>query len=717
VSSCCGNDAIKKIDKIPAKNGKIKVVVAGQPNVGKSSILNAIGDARLHTGNFSGVTVDTKVVDIKKDGFDISMVDLPGIYSLNAYTPEEQVSKNYLINEEYDVVVNIVDANTLSRNLIFTLQLLDMHKKMILVLNMVDEIEAKGGSIDKNRLETLLGIPVVLASAKEHKGIDEIVEKIIEVYQKPKHKNKIYYSGRVELRIEKLISILKKSPHFKDEDYARFVAIRLLDRDENIYKIIHDLPIWIEVHDVLEKMYKNLEAEFDEDTTSDILSNERAAIAHNLQMEALKIPEVKESLSEKIDNLLIHPVLGLPIFLFFMWGLFQLTFELGNIPMNWIDWLFSSSANYMAEVLPKGAFNSLLTDGVIPAVGAVVMFLPNILILFLGINLLEQTGYMARAAYLMDGFLKRFGLQGKAFVPLVSGFGCTVPAYMAARTLKNPKDRIITMLVLGFMSCGARLPIYVLVIAAFFSDHNPGNVLFAIYIGGAILGLIVAKILRMVLFKGEPEPFVMEIPPYRFPSLKSLFMDLWIKTKMFLKKAGSFIAVAAMVIWFLSTYPHHPQIEQTYEKKIELATDNKIKDKLKNEMNAKLLESSYLGEIGKAINPVFKPLGFDWRMTVSVIAGLSAKEVVVSTMGTLYAVGGGLENNGLIQKMKENVDFKAAVALVIIIMIYSPCLAAMSTFYAEVPQWLWRTFYTIYPNVLAWLLAYIVYNILKFMGY
>jgi len=717
MSSCCGDSGCNEIKNKTSQNTKIKAVIAGQPNVGKSSLLNAIGHARLHTGNFSGVTVDTKEVFVSRDSFDIELIDLPGIYSLNAYTPEEQVSKNYLINEDYDLIVNVIDANTLSRNLIFTLQLLDMQKKMVLVLNMVDEIEQKGGSIDKDALETLLGIPVVLASAKEHKGIDEIVETVIKTYKSPKPKNKIFYSERVELRIEKLISLLVKSPHFKDRDYARFVAIRLLDRDENIYKIIHDLPIWIDVHDVLEKMYKKLEAEFDEDSTSDILSNERAALAHNLQMEALKIPEVEESLSEKIDNILIHPVLGLPIFLFFMWGLFQLTFELGNIPMNWIDWLFSNSANYISEVLPKGAFNSMLTDGIIPAVGAVVMFLPNILILFLGINLLEQTGYMARAAYLMDGFLKRFGLQGKAFVPLVSGFGCTVPAYMAARTLKNPKDRIITMLVLGFMSCGARLPIYVLVIAAFFANHNPGNILFAIYIGGAMLGLIVAKILRTVLFKGEPEPFVMEIPPYRFPSMKSLFMDLWIKTKMFLKKAGTFIAVAAMVIWFLSTYPHHPKIEQTYVKKIELTQDKTKKLSLENEMSAKLLEKSYLGTIGKAINPIFKPLGFDWRMTVSVIAGLSAKEVVVSTMGTLYAVGGGLENNGLIQKMKENVDFKAAVALIIIIMIYSPCLAAMSTFYAEVPQWLWRTFYTIYPNVLAWLLAYAVYNMLKVLGY
>ncbi len=698
-------------------NKDIKVVVAGQPNVGKSSILNSISNAKLHTGNFSGVTVEKTAVNVKKDGYEIQIIDLPGIYSLNAYTPEEQVAKNYLLDEEYDVIVNIVDANTLSRNLIFSLQLLDMQKKMILVVNMIDEIENKGGNIDKNRLQTLLGIPILLTSAKEHKGVDEIIDTVIKTYKNSKPKNKIYYNERIELRIEKLASTLKKSPHFQNPEFARFVAIRLLDRDENIYKIIHDLPIFIEVHDMLEKMYKKLEAEFDEESTADILSNERAALSYNLQRETLKIPEIKESLSEKIDNILIHPLLGLPIFLFFMWALFQLTFQLGNIPMNWIDATFSGAANYLSAILPKGSFNSLLTEGIIPAVGAVVMFLPNILILFFGINLLEQTGYMARAAYLMDGFLKRFGLQGKAFIPLVSGFGCTVPAYMAARTLKNPKDRIITMLVLGFMSCGARLPIYVLIIAAFFSKHNPGNVLFAIYIGGAILGLIVAKILRVVLFKGEPEPFVMEIPPYRFPSIKSLFMDLWIKTRMFLKKAGTFIAFAAMLVWFLSTYPHYPKIVHSYEKKMEFTTTKAQKNKLQDKLSAKLLGKSYIGMIGKTINPLFKPLGFDWRMTVSVIAGLAAKEVVVSTMGTLYAVGNHGNSNGLIKKMQKNISFKAAVALIIIIMVYSPCLAAMSTFYAEVPQWAWRTFYTIYPNVVAWLLAFFVYRLLSLVGY
>jgi len=699
-------------------NKQIKVAIVGQPNVGKSSLINAIGNAKLHVGNFTGVTVEKKEVFIKSDLFDIKMTDLPGIYALNAYTPEETVSKNFLLNEQYDIILNVVDANVLSRNLMLTLQLLDMHKKIILVVNMVDEIEAKKGSIDAKKLSILLGIPVILTSAKTSQGIDEISKTIIQTYTSKQNDNKIYYTQKVEERIKELTNTLQKSPHFKDENYARFIAIRLIDKDENIYKIIHDLPIFIEAHNVLEKIYSSLTTELDEDSTVDILSNERAAIAHNLYIEAVHIKEQDKSLSEKIDNILIHPILGLPIFLFFMWALFQLTFVLGNYPMNIIGDIFTYTATTLADILPSGTVNSALTQGIIPAIGAVVMFLPNILILFFGLNLLEQTGYMSRAAYLMDGFLKRFGLQGKAFVPLVSGFGCTVPAYMAARTLKNPKDRIITMLVLGFMSCGARLPIYILLIGAFFSTHDAGNVLFAIYISGAILGLIFAKILRVVLFKGEPEPFVMEMPPYRLPSYKALYMDLWYKTKMFLKKAGTFIALAALGVWFLSTYPHNSVLEKSYEQKIQHTKNIQIKQRLQNELSAKSLEDSYMGHIGKFIEPVFKPLGFDWRMSVSVIAGLAAKEVVVSTMATLYSVGkAGQTSKGLIQKVRENVSFNSAIALLIIIMIYSPCVAAMSTFYAEIPQWAWRIFYTIYPNVVAWLFAYGAYRLLGAVGH
>ncbi len=696
---------------------QIKAVMVGQPNVGKSSIINAISGARLHVGNFAGVTVEKKEVQIKRRSYEIDIVDLPGIYSLHAYTPEEHVTKKYLLHESYDVIINVVDANVLQRNLVFTLQLLDMRKKTILVVNMVDEVERKGGKIDADKLSKLLGIPVVLTSAKEKRGVDEILDRLIQTYENPECGCKIYYNEKIEEEIENISKILLKSPHFKHYDQARFYAIRLLEKDEDIYHIIHDLPIFLELHEALGEAMKRLELEFDVDDVRDLFADERNALAKSIVMQVMRLPR-QETLTDKIDKILIHPIFGLPIFLFFMWALFQLTFEIGSLPVDYIDQTVSNFAEWLKGILPPGDVNSIITDGVIPAVGSVIMFLPNILILFLGINLLEQTGYMARAAFLLDGFLKKFGLQGKAFIPLVSGFGCTVPAYMAARTLKNPKDRLITMLVLGFMSCSARLPVYVLFIGAFFATHNAGNILFIIYISGAILGLIVAKILRIVLFKGEPEPFVMEMPPYRFPSLKSLAMELWIKTKLFIKKAGTFIATAAMIIWFLSSYPVNQQIVQTYEQKIAQTQNKEQRIELENEMNAKLLENSYLGQFGKAIEPIFAPLGFDWRLSVATLSGLAAKEVVVSTLATLYAVGEADEKSStLIQRLRENVSFKAAIALIVIIMIYSPCVAAMSTFYAEVPQWAWRTFYTIYPNVLAWLMAFSVYNILGWMGF
>ena len=696
---------------------KIKVAMVGQPNVGKSSIINSIANARLHVGNFAGVTVEKKEVFVTHGEYEIDIVDLPGIYSLNAYTPEEHVTKNYLLNEEYDLIINVVDANVLQRNLILTLQLLDLNPKMVLVVNMIDEVEKKGGKIDALKLSTLIGRPVILASAKEKRGVEDIIDIVIDEYNTPKEKRKIYYNEKIEEEIESLTNILLKSPHFTDKDLARFYVIRLFEKDEDIYKIVHDLPIFLEFHEALGQSIKRLQLEFDEASVADILAAERNSLAKSIVMQSVVLPK-KETLTDRLDKILIHPILGLPIFLFFMWALFQLTFEIGSLPVDYLDETFTNFANWLKMILPAGDFNSVITDGVVPAVGSVIMFLPNILILFLGINLLEQTGYMARAAFLLDGFLKKFGLQGKAFIPLVSGFGCTVPAYMAARTLKNPKDRLITMLVLGFMNCSARLPVYVLLIAAFFPTHNAGNVLFSIYIGGAILGLIVAKILRTLLFKGEPEPFVMEMPPYRFPSLKALGMELWIKSKLFLKKAGTFIAGAAMIIWFLSNYPHNPEFARTYEQKIEQAVDQKSKVALQNELAAKNLENSYLGTIGKAIEPIFAPLGFDWRMSVATISGLAAKEVVVSTLATLYAVGEADEKSGtLIAKLRQNVDFKAAIALIVIIMIYSPCVAAMSTFWAEVPQWVWRGFYTIYPNVLAWIMAFSVYHILAFLGY
>jgi len=684
----------------------IKIALVGQPNVGKSQLINAISGAHLHVGNFAGVTVEYKKVEFTRGDYRIEMIDLPGLYSLETYTPEEEVTKNYLLHESYDLIINVVDANTIARNLNLTLQLCTLGKKMVVAFNMYDEVKKMGGEIDTGLFHDITGIPAINTSAKEKSGIEDLFQAAIDTYNDSDFRCKLSYDERIEEEASAIMKILEKEPF---DLPARFIAIRLLQEDRDIYQMVHDRPIFLEVHEPLQKAMERLKIEFDDESAKDVFGDERVALAKGIVHQILKAPR-KETLTDKIDNILIHPVLGLPLFLLFMYAIFWLTFEVGSIPMDYIDETFGNISEAVGAVLPEGFFSKAIVEGIIPAVGAVVMFLPNILILFFGINILEQTGYMARAAYVMDGILKRFGLQGKSFIPLVSGFGCTVPAYMAARTLKNPKDRLITMLVLGFMSCGARLPVYVLLVGAFFVPEVQANVMFGIYIGGALLGLITAKVLRLTLFKGEPEPFVMEMPKYRFPSLKALGLDLWIKTKMYLKKAGTFIAAAAFIIWFLSSYPVDDTAVANFEKKIEQVQSDEAKSNIENEMNAYILEHSYLADMGRAIEPILSPIGFDWKMSVAAISGLAAKEVVVSTLAVLYHTSDEDENLGSV--IKANISFAAAVSMIILVMIYSPCLAAMSTFYAEIPQWAWRAFYTVYPNVLAWILAFVSYHLI-----
>ena len=674
---------------------QIKIALVGQPNVGKSHLINSISGATLHVGNFSGVTVEKKEVEFERGGFKLKLIDLPGTYSLHPYTPEERVTKEFLLNEEYDLILNVVDSNQLEKNLAFTFQLADMQKPMVVAFNMYDEYAKNGGEIDTDKFFKLTNMKAENVSAKEKFGLEELFKKVIATYEE-KNIPRIYYSEIVEEEIENLKEKIKECKFSK-----RFVAIKLLEDDEDIYKIVHEKPWYSDILDTLKASKERIRIEQNEDDTKTIMFEERFALSKGIVTQIAK-KAAKETLTEKIDKILIHPLLGLPIFLFFMWAIFQATFSLGSIPMDYIDATFSAFGDWVGGFLPDGLVSKAIVDGVIPAVGAVVMFLPNILILFLGINLLEQTGYMARAAYVMDGVLKRFGLQGRAFIPLISGFGCSVPAYMAARTLKNPKDRLITMLVIGFMSCGARLPVYVLLVSAFFAPEIQGNVMFAIYIGGALVGLIVAKILRVVLFKGEPEPFVMELPKYRFPKIKALLFDLWIKTKMYLKKAGTFIAAASLLIWFLSSFPR--DVIKKYEN-VNIPNKEEVIQK-------EILENSYLAKIGKIIEPITKPLDLGWREDIALLSGLAAKEVVVSTMAVLY---GSSEDNSkeLINKIKNTLPFTAAVAIIIFIMFYSPCLAAMATFYAEVPQWAWRAFYTIYPNVFAYFASLLAVSLIK----
>ena len=631
-------------------NKTIKIALVGQPNVGKSMLINSISNSRLKVGNFSGVTVEKKEVIFKYKDYNIKIIDLPGSYSLENYSLEEKVVKNFLNQNEYDIILNVIDSTNLQRNLLLTSELLALNKKMVIALNMSDEAKKENILINNEKLSSLLNTPCIKTSATKKDGITELLEQIIKTFEEDK------------------------------TTFKHSFTTHILNHDEILAK--------------------------------------RFDFVKNIIQQCVKIEEIKEkTTTEKIDSILMNKFIGLPIFLFLMWGLFQLTFTLGEIPMDYIDTFFSSFIDLTKNIIGDNQLSSLLGDGVIAGVSAVVMFLPNILILFLGISLLEGTGYMSRVAFLLDGTFHKFGLHGKSFIPLVTGFGCSVPAYMAARTLKNERDKLLTLFIIGFMSCGARLPIYVLFVGAFFGANNAGNVLFVIYISGAILGLFAAKFLRAVVFKGKDEPFVMEMPKYRLPSLKLVYKEITNKAFMYLKKAGTFILAASILIWFMSNYPKYPNIEDEINQKIELAINDEVKQELQNELDLYNLENSYLGKLGKFSEPFFAPLGFDWKMAVALEAGLAAKEVVVSTLSILYGLGES-ENpdeptTTLVEKIKTNIPFEAAISFIVFVMIYLPCLAASMVFTKEAGGWKYLVYLFIFTTTTAWIMSFIAYNITK----
>ena len=631
-------------------NKTIRIALVGQPNVGKSMLINSISNSRLKVGNFSGVTVEKKEVIFKYKDYNIKIIDLPGSYSLENYSLEEKVVKNFLNQNEYDIILNVIDSTNLQRNLLLTSELLDLNKKMVIALNMSDEAKKENILINNEKLSSLLNTPCIKTSATKKDGITELLEQIIKTFEEDK------------------------------TTFKHSFTTHILNHDEILAK--------------------------------------RFDFVKNIIQQCVKIEEIKEkTTTEKIDSILMNKFIGLPIFLFLMWGLFQLTFTLGEIPMDYIDTFFSLFIDVTKNIIGDNQLSSLLGDGVIAGVSAVVMFLPNILILFLGISLLEGTGYMSRVAFLLDGTFHKFGLHGKSFIPLVTGFGCSVPAYMAARTLKNERDKLLTLFIIGFMSCGARLPIYVLFVGAFFGANNAGNILFIIYISGAILGLFAAKFLRAVVFKGKDEPFVMEMPKYRLPSLKLVYKEITNKAFMYLKKAGTFILAASILIWFMSNYPKYPDIEEMINQKIELAINDEVKKELQNELALYNLENSYLGKLGKFSEPFFAPLGFDWKMAVALEAGLAAKEVVVSTLSILYGLGES-ENpdeptTTLVEKIKTNIPFEAAISFIVFVMIYLPCLAASMVFTKEAGGWKYLVYLFIFTTTTAWIMSFIAYNITK----
>ncbi|MCR2120262.1 ferrous iron transport protein B [Campylobacter upsaliensis] len=666
---------------------KINIILVGQPNVGKSSLINALCKSNLKVGNFPGVTVQKASAKIVYKNYTLEFIDLPGTYALDGYSEEEKITQNYIKTQNYDLIINILDSTNLKRNLILSTQLLECQKKMILALNMSDEAKKEGFSIDVKRLEGLIKTPSISISSRTKENLNALLDLIIQTHEAAFTPFLRPYGEQLEEELAKIQQDIEK---LNLNENPRAYAVSLLQN-----KIQNN---------VCQEMVKNsqnrLFERYQSQNIDEIFKKDLLAFSAELSQQISKQKPTSNNITKSLDALLINKYLGVPIFLFLMWVLFQLTFTLGAIPMDYIEMGFGALGDLCKEYISNELLASVLADGIIGGVGAVILFLPNILILFFGIALLETTGYMSRVAFLLDGILHKFGLHGKSFIPLITGFGCSVPAFMATRTLKNKGDRLLTLFVINFMSCGARLPVYVLFIGAFFESEKAGNYLFGIYILGAFLGLLAAKFLKMTAFRGIDEPFIMEMPKYRMPNWNLVCQMSLNKAKMYLKKAGTFILLASVLIWFASNFPIQTNAPEDEKEAAELQ-----------------IENSYLGQFGKTIEPIFAPLEFDWKLSVSLLSGLAAKEVMISTLGVLYALGEDLDENNenLRQTLALNIPFSTAVAYILFVMIYNPCFAATIVFAKESGKVKYMLYLFLFTCISAYIVAFIGLHVSKML--
>ncbi|EAL3777066.1 ferrous iron transport protein B [Campylobacter upsaliensis] len=666
---------------------KINIILVGQPNVGKSSLINALCKSNLKVGNFPGVTVEKASAKIVYKNYTLEFIDLPGTYALDGYSEEEKITQNYIKTQNYDLIINILDSTNLKRNLILSTQLLECQKKMILALNMSDEAKKEGFSIDVKKLEELIKTPSISISSRTKENLNALLDLIIQTHEAAFTPFLRPYGEQLEEELAKIQQDIEK---LNLNENPRAYAVSLLQN-----KIQNN---------VCQEMVKNsqnrLFERYQSQNIDEIFKEDLLAFSAGLSQQISKQEPTSNNITKSLDALLINKYFGVPIFLFLMWVLFQLTFTLGAIPMDYIEMGFGALGDLCKEYISNELLASVLADGIIGGVGAVILFLPNILILFFGIALLETTGYMSRVAFLLDGILYKFGLHGKSFIPLVTGFGCSVPAFMATRTLKNKRDRLLTLFVINFMSCGARLPVYVLFIGAFFGGEQAGNYLFGIYILGAFLGLLAAKFLKMTAFRGIDEPFVMEMPKYRMPNWNLVWQMSLNKAKMYLKKAGTFILLASILIWFASNFPIQTNAPEDEKKAAELQVEN-----------------SYLGQFGKTIEPIFAPLELDWKLSVSLLSGLAAKEVMISTLGVLYALGEDLDENdeNLRHTLASNIPFSTAVAYILFVMIYNPCFAATIVFAKESGKAKYMLYLFLFTCISAYIVAFIGLHLSKML--